>query len=364
MRAPRTYGFIATKISLLLGDAMQPGALASATTTRPAISVPPGHGGPVSIDTRSVPPQERLEFWRRAVSEVDGIMLQCDTSNFVARLRKRSFGRCSIYQMSTETPHRVTRSALREDLCFINIQMGTRYAMFSGIREYPLTTGTMAVYEANHGYHLDFFSESDSVVLGVKKSLLETRVVNLQDHLEQSFKYDETLVGALATLCKNMLVDDRVLSEAINDDLTQSVLSLLSATMRQATGDQPHSQTWGQSAILQRMKEYVQHHMQDPDLDPARIADAMGITVGYLHKIYRTRGSSVMRYVLSERLEKCRIDLARCERIESISQIAFKWGFNDASHFTRSFRQQFGMSPREYRRRALQQQDTFGHATA
>lgn len=343
---------------------MQPGGLISALQARPALCAPRTYGGPISIDTRSVPPHERLDFWRRLVSENDGMTLHCDTSNFLARVRKKSFGLCSIYEMCTETPHRVTRSRVREDLCFINIQMDTGDAVFSGIREYPLTAGTMAVYEASEGYHLDFFTESNGVVVAVKKSILEERVVCLQDHLERNFQYDQTLVGALATLCKNMLVDDRNLSETINEDLASSVLSLLSATMRQAMGEEVAGQTWGQNAILSRMKDYVRTHIQDPELGPAKIADAMGITIGYLHKIYRTRGASVMRHVLSERLEKCRIDLAKRERIDSISQIAFKWGFNDASHFTRSFHKQFGMSPREYRRRALQQQNSFTSVSA
>ncbi len=35
---------------------------------------------------------------------------------------------------------------------------------------------------------------------------------------------------------------------------------------------------------------------------------------------------------------------------QTLMKIAFSWGFNSAAHFTRSFRDQFGMSPREYRR--------------
>jgi AraC-like DNA-binding protein len=36
-------------------------------------------------------------------------------------------------------------------------------------------------------------------------------------------------------------------------------------------------------------------------------------------------------------------------RIAGISAIAMAHGFNDLSHFSRSFRQLFGMSPRAYR---------------
>jgi AraC-like DNA-binding protein len=33
-----------------------------------------------------------------------------------------------------------------------------------------------------------------------------------------------------------------------------------------------------------------------------------------------------------------------------VSEIAYRWGFNDLSHFNRSFRAHFAMTPREWRR--------------
>jgi AraC-like DNA-binding protein len=33
----------------------------------------------------------------------------------------------------------------------------------------------------------------------------------------------------------------------------------------------------------------------------------------------------------------------------SISEICFRWGFNDAAHFSRAFREQFATTPRAWR---------------
>jgi AraC family transcriptional regulator, positive regulator of tynA and feaB len=52
---------------------------------------------------------------------------------------------------------------------------------------------------------------------------------------------------------------------------------------------------------------------------------------------------------LENRLEACRKAL-RDQPGRSISEIAWGWGFNDLSHFTKSFRARFGLSPREWRR--------------
>ena len=34
---------------------------------------------------------------------------------------------------------------------------------------------------------------------------------------------------------------------------------------------------------------------------------------------------------------------------EGITEIAFRWGFNDSAHFSKAFRAEFGQSPRAYR---------------
>jgi AraC-like DNA-binding protein len=38
-----------------------------------------------------------------------------------------------------------------------------------------------------------------------------------------------------------------------------------------------------------------------------------------------------------------------------IGEIAFSWGFSDLSHFSRRFRDQFGMTPSEARRNRQEQ---------
>ncbi len=45
------------------------------------------------------------------------------------------------------------------------------------------------------------------------------------------------------------------------------------------------------------------------------------------------------------------MDLASpvCAKL-SISEICFRWGFNESAHFSRAFRNEYGRSPREYRR--------------
>jgi len=36
-------------------------------------------------------------------------------------------------------------------------------------------------------------------------------------------------------------------------------------------------------------------------------------------------------------------------RNDSVSEVAYRWGFNDLSHFNRAFRSRYGLPPRQWR---------------
>nr|WP_225935978.1 helix-turn-helix transcriptional regulator [Burkholderia contaminans] len=70
----------------------------------------------------------------------------------------------------------------------------------------------------------------------------------------------------------------------------------------------------------------------------------------YINKLFEAENTSLMRYVLNLRLERCAQDLANPQcAVLRVSDIALRWGFNDMSHFSRVFRERFAMSPRAWR---------------
>ncbi|MEU5282344.1 helix-turn-helix domain-containing protein [Streptomyces asoensis] len=102
--------------------------------------------------------------------------------------------------------------------------------------------------------------------------------------------------------------------------------------------------------VLERVLEFVELHLTDPDLSPEVIARTQHISVRYLHKLFKDEGTTVGRWILRRRLEECRRDLARHGRGgRTIAAVAARWGFLSATHFSRVFRSAYGMSPREWR---------------
>jgi AraC-like DNA-binding protein len=114
----------------------------------------------------------------------------------------------------------------------------------------------------------------------------------------------------------------------------------------------PTSRAATRAAIRAEIGRYVRTHLQDPDLGPASIARAYAMSVRALHALFEDVDASVAGLVRSERLARCMEDLQR-RNGGSVTDIAFRWGFCDAAHFSRVFKREFGVTPSEVRHAAL-----------
>lgn len=101
--------------------------------------------------------------------------------------------------------------------------------------------------------------------------------------------------------------------------------------------------------MLARIRSYIEENLMDPDMSPESIARAHHISVRYLHRLFQSDGTTVATWIRQRRLESCRLDLGRLSnRRRTVAAVAQSWGFSSPSHFSRLFRQTYGLSPSEW----------------
>jgi AraC-like DNA-binding protein len=100
-----------------------------------------------------------------------------------------------------------------------------------------------------------------------------------------------------------------------------------------------------------RMKAFIESHLADPELCVDAIARACETSVRSVHRAFDADPSgSVSKYVWMRRLSQCAAALRDPTQAQrSISDICFAWGFNSTSHFSRVFKDQYGVPPTSYR---------------
>jgi len=134
------------------------------------------------------------------------------------------------------------------------------------------------------------------------------------------------------------------------DELSEAVLRNLCGLVVLACGASDEGTEPGRdsprSAQLAAVKRHVDLHLADPDLTPASVAAALGISARQLHRLFEPSGSTFARHVLRQRLLRCRDTIAGATGTgRSVLDIAFGWGFNSMATFYRAFVSEFGSSP-------------------
>lgn len=114
----------------------------------------------------------------------------------------------------------------------------------------------------------------------------------------------------------------------------------------------PTGRTAERTALRAEIRRYMRAHLQDPALGPVSIARAFSVSVRALHALFEDADASVAVLVRNERLARCLEDL-RQRNGGSVTDIAFRWGFCDAAHFSRVFKREFGLTPSDVRHDAL-----------
>jgi AraC-like DNA-binding protein len=99
------------------------------------------------------------------------------------------------------------------------------------------------------------------------------------------------------------------------------------------------------SARREAMRAYIERHLHDPALGIASLCQGFGASRATIYRDFEALGG-IAEYVMKRRLERALADLADCQPSRgAVTAIAESWGFESLQHFSRRFKEQFGISP-------------------
>ena len=140
-------------------------------------------------------------------------------------------------------------------------------------------------------------------------------------------------------------------------DLLRPRLGEMAVTVRQAaanllaqlvSGLDPDAGRPDSEPMVDLILRYIDDHLGDSGLSPARIAAAHRVSVRTLYSLFAEVGSPVSAYIRQRRLSRSYHDVLHGDG-EPMGVIARRWGFTNAAQFSRLFRERYGVPPSHLR---------------
>jgi AraC-like DNA-binding protein len=139
-------------------------------------------------------------------------------------------------------------------------------------------------------------------------------------------------------------------SSEIACELSKAATSLVITALAERFLVKVRDGSWHRHALLLRAEEYIHRHSRDPMIRPESVAQSLGIGVRHLQDLFQCDGRTASGYIWECRLQNTKQDLGNpCLASLSIKEIGQLSGFSDATHFSRRFKEVFGVTPSEFR---------------
>ncbi len=299
------------------------------------------------------------ESIRNAIVNVDS--LQFADNNF-STFECNEFdlpGGLTVYDINID-PVIIERNPnhIREDCnqdYFLSTLIFGKISIYQAGSEYTLEPGQLALIAGGLPYTTKYEIPSRRLIVRIPEHVFRERLLSCNQKVVIGHLPNEGLGHIVNELLKSVAFEAQTLSITEQYTLTQSLLELTGALTRSSVKSDKLKPASRQSALLNRIYAYLEENFMDSDLTPEKVARANRISTRYLHSLFSQSGTTLLKWVWERRLRAARNDLLDPSQTQSrISEIAFRRGFNDSAHFSRSFRNRFGISPTELRQRAKQ----------
>lgn len=216
--------------------------------------------------------------------------------------------------------------------------------------------GEFTLYDTTRPYELQFEGDFRQIILKFPRDRVIQRLggTGTERLTATGFSSMNPLEKLAFDFVKNAAEVSKRVSPEVGAALSNQIVDMLALAWANRLSHDPKGSSSHRSAMLTRLKVFVDEQLANPQLTIDMAARAMGISARYINSLLETEQLSFSRFVLSRRLEQCRKLLSQPAFAHvHVSEIALSWGFNDLAYFSRCFRERYDISPRDYRRQSI-----------
>jgi AraC family transcriptional activator of tynA and feaB len=325
--------------------------------------IPQGMTEPLTFSNSDIPASERTGWLRDVICrEYANVEVTSPARQILSQdltIFPWDSLRLSIIRSSGITLQRLPREPqmISQDTYFAVVLLSGNYVLEQDGKEVVLQQGDMTIYDATRPHRIHCPGDITLLILSIPRPLLRERIAGAERCTALRISGTHGIGAVTSNFVRSSSLQAGMFTAPEISTLADHTLDLLTLA---AISVRPtdFSMSRSRSPSLRRIKAVIEDHIPDVDLDTATIARRAGLSARYINGLFGDEGKSPMRYVWKRRLENCAKDMLDPRHAgDQIYDIALRWGFSDASHFSRAFKQQFGRTPREFQQQRVRRQN-------
>ena len=272
-----------------------------------------------------------------------------DRSEFDARLARKSIANATMVRLNTEAQFMGrTHSGIAQDNCsdvqLVYIHHGDGEYRQHG-RSCRFKADECFIMDHGHPYDLHTTGRTQNLAVQIPRNWF-SRHVTIEDFTANIVDTSSNWGAALTTYLRALYHDFDTTPSISPPLIIEHALLLVELTM----GGQPLSGTTHQQGLLRRARSIMRELYEDDELTPAKVAEILGLSKSYMHKLFAEAGTTFCTELDSMRIDRAAAILeARNQRHLTINEIGIRCGLPNPPHFARKFRAHKGVTPTQYR---------------
>ena len=246
-------------------------------------------------------------------------------------------------QIVARSPHKIAHRPA--EMFTLGVQLaGQGFGSQDG-RDLALRPGDLVLYDMTRPFRLTFAGSFVRTTLIFPRTALLRRLGAAERFIGRSIDGTVGVGGMLSALVRELPSRLDTIRVSARERLADNLLDLIATALLSDCEGAPPST----GMTLVRAKLWIEAHLGEA-LSAERIAGGCRLSARHLYRLFEREGTSLMRYVWDRRLARCHRDVTDpAMRGRPVGEIAFAAGFNDLSHFSRTYRARYGCSPRDAR---------------
>jgi AraC-like DNA-binding protein len=308
---------------------------------------------PISVSTDPIRPTERQAYWTEAIcrsfANIETKPLGATTVSGHFEFVEIGGAKLVRFDSSPQCYTRDARLVSRagSDEFMFDFQRRGRSAMVQAGNEGTIDPGYGVLYDARRPFEDRLFGpeqRAELLIATVPAASLLRSVPEAERLCAKPIPLSGTVARSIAALVRDVISNSSAPAERDEPDIA----AYLSALLRLAAG--VHHQLT-RPGLFGLIDIHVRANIASARSAPALAAE-FGISERTFHRIFADRETTFERHVLHLRVELFR-DLLRQPSLGGapIARLAHQCGFADAAHATRTFKDRFGTTPRDFRAR-------------